>query len=227
MTNIYTSLAREERPDYKVYNNGFQSLNAVELISLIIGQGKDPSTAMQQARQIVNMCGGCLRDVARRRTEELEVVQGVGAKTAMALQAAFELAKRIEHETQNERQDFSNAAAVWRYFRPLIGMADHEEAHVILMNNRFRLIKAVKLSSGGLTETAVDVRVILREALLNNATVITLVHNHPSGNARPSSDDDLLTQKLKKAAETMRIYMVDHVIVTADCYYSYSEEGKI
>lgn len=100
-------------------------------------------------------------------------------------------------------------------------------AHVLLMNNRFKLIKAVKLSSGGLTETAVDVRVILKEALLNNATTLTLIHNHPSGFPRPSSDDDRLTQKLKKAAETMRIYMVDHVIVTADCYYSYSEEGKI
>ena len=106
-------------------------------------------------------------------------------------------------------------------------MADHEEAHVLLMNNRFKLIKAVKLSSGGLTETAVDIRVILREALLNNATTLTLIHNHPSGNARPSGDDDRLTQKLKRACETMRIYMVDHIIVTDTKYYSYSEEGKI
>lgn len=165
--------------------------------------------------------------MARRRTEELEVVQGVGAKTAMALAAAFELAKRIEHEAVADRDIFGNAEEVWRYFRPLIGMADHEEAHVLLMNNRFKLIKAVKLSSGGLTETAVDIRVILREALLNNATTLTLIHNHPSGNARPSGDDDRLTQKLKRACETMRIYMVDHIIVTDTKYYSYSEEGKI
>ncbi len=227
MTSNYSDLAREERPDYKVYNSGFSSLNAVELISLIIGQGKDASTAVRQARQIVNICDGSLRDMAKRRTEELEVVQGVGAKTAMALAAAFELAKRIEHEAVADRDIFDNAEEVWRYFRPLIGMADHEEAHVLLMNNRFKLIKAVKLSSGGLTETAVDIRVILREALLNNATTLTLIHNHPSGNARPSGDDDRLTQKLKRACETMRIYMVDHIIVTDTKYYSYSEEGKI
>ena len=227
MTTNYSDLAREERPDYKVYNSGFSSLNAVELISLIIGQGKDASTAVRQARQIMNICDGSLRDMAKRRTEELEVVQGVGAKTAMALKAALELAKRIEHEAQTERTDFCSADSVWRYFRPILGTADHEEAHVLLMNNCFKLIKAVRISSGGLSETAVDVRVILREALLNNATTLTLVHNHPSGTTRPSRDDDNVTLKLKKACETMRIYMVDHVIVTDAKYYSYAEEGKI
>ena len=88
------------------------------------------------------------------------------------------------------------------------------EAHALLMNNRLRLIKAVRLSNGGLTETAVDVRCILREALLNNATALTLIHNHPSGNPRPSRDEDNITQKLKRACETMRIYLVDHVIVS-------------
>ena len=119
------------------------------------------------------------------------------------------------------------APIAWRYFRPILGTADHEEAHVLLMNNRFKLIKAVRISSGGLSETAVDVRVILREALLCNATTLTLIHNHPSGTTRPSRDDDNVTLKLKKACETMRIYMVDHVIVTDAKYYSYAEEGKI
>ena len=226
MTN-FSDLAREERPDYKVYNHGFQSLNAVELLSLIIGQGKDPRKAMQQARQLVNICGGSLRDMAARRAEEFEVVQGVDPTKAMALQAAFELARRLQAEKAADRPDFGSAAAVWEFYRPTLGTADHEEAHALLMNNRFRLIKAVRLSSGGLTETAVDLRVILREALLNNATTLTLIHNHPSGNAHPSRDDDRITQSLKKACETMRIYMVDHVIVTDNKYYSYSEEGKL
>lgn len=94
--NNFSELVREERPDYKVYNSGFDSLNSVELISLIIGQGKSTRAAMQQARQIVNICGGSLRDIATRRAEELQVVQGVDPKKAMTLQAAFELAKRIE-----------------------------------------------------------------------------------------------------------------------------------
>lgn len=223
----FSELVKEERPDYKACNSGFESLNAVELICLIIGQGADQTNAIRQARQIMNICGGSLRDVANRRPEELEVVQGVGVRKALAIKAALELAKRVEHEAAAARDKFDSADAVWRYFRPTIGNADHEEAHVLLMNNNFSLIKAVKLSSGGLTETAVDVRMVLKEAILNNATVITLVHNHPSGNNRPSREDDRITERLKIATECMRIYMCDHVIVTDTKYYSYNEEGRL
>lgn len=167
------------------------------------------------------------RTAATRRAEELQVVQGVDPKKAMTLQAAFELAKRIEREAAADRPSFRTAEDVWRYFRPIVGTADHEEAHVLLMNNNFKLIKAVKLSSGGLTETAVDVRVILREALVNNATTLTLIHNHPSGNPCPSRDDDRITATLKQACSTMRLYLIDHVVVTDSTYYSYSEEGKL
>ena len=138
----YNSLLREERPDFKAYNSGFASLNNVELLSIIIGQGNDQGAALQQARQLLNMCGGKLHDIANRRAEEYEVVQGVGPKKALTIQAAFELAKRIEHEAASECEVFDNAPAVWRYFRPMLGTADHEEAHVLLMNNRFRLIKS-------------------------------------------------------------------------------------
>lgn len=227
MTTDFTSLLREERPDYKVSNQGIAALNAVELISLIIGQGKDPRAAIRQSRQLLNISGGSLRELAKLRAADIEAVQGVDPTKAMALQAAFELTKRIESEAAADRTEFGSADAVWRYFRPTLGTADHEEAHALLMNNRLRLVKAVRLSSGGLTETAVDVRCILREALLNNATALTLIHNHPSGNPRPSRDDDNITQKLKRACETMRIYLVDHVIVTDAQYFSYAEEGKL
>lgn len=223
----FSDMVREERPDFKAVNGGFQTLNIVELISLIIGQGNDPKTAIRQSRQLVNICDGSLRSMTKRRTEELEVVQGIDTKKAMALQAALELAKRIEQETAEDCKEFDTADAVWRYFRPALGNADHEEAHVLLMNNNFSLIKAVKLSSGGLTETAMDVRMVLKEAILNNATVITLVHNHPSGNTRPSRDDDRITERIKRAAECMRIYMCDYVIVTDTKYYSYAEEGRL
>lgn len=102
-----------------------------------------------------------------------------------------------------------------------------EQAWVLLMNQNFKLIRAVQISNGGISETAVDVRIILKEALLSNATVIALCHNHPSNNASPSGDDDRLTQRLKKACEMMRIYMLDHIIVTDGAYYSYMENGRL
>ncbi len=104
---------------------------------------------------------------------------------------------------------------------------DVEEAWVLLLNQNFKLIKPVRLSHGGISETAVDVRIILKEALLNNATVVALTHNHPSGGMRPSADDDKLTAKVQKACDAVRLYFLDHVIVTDGDYYSYRENGKI
>ena len=102
-----------------------------------------------------------------------------------------------------------------------------EQAWVLLLNQNFKLIKTEQLSSGGISETAVDVRQIMKLAVLNNATVLALVHNHPSNNITPSQDDDRITQRVKKACEIMRIHLLDHVIVTDGRYYSYHDQGKL
>ena len=95
------------------------------------------------------------------------------------------------------------------------------------MNQNFRLIRPVKLSHGGITETAVDIRLIMKEAVLANATIIVLTHNHPSGSIKPSKDDDNLTASVKRACDIMRIHFQDHIIITDGLYYSYHEEGKL
>ena len=102
-----------------------------------------------------------------------------------------------------------------------------EEAHVILMNQNFKLIKSLCISRGGITETAVDIRIIMKEAVLNNATILAFCHNHPSGNVHPSRYDDELTRSIKKACELMRIHFSDHVIVGDWQYYSYYEQGRL
>ena len=104
---------------------------------------------------------------------------------------------------------------------------DVEEAWIVLMNQNYRLIKTVRLSHGGLTETAVDVRVAMKEAIMANATVMVLCHNHPSNNPKPSKDDDRLTERIKKACELMRIHFLDHIILTDGMYYSYHEMGRL
>ena len=96
-----------------------------------------------------------------------------------------------------------------------------------MMNQNFKLIKAVRISHGGITETAVDVRIIIREAVLCNTTVLALCHNHPSNSINPSKDDDRLTQRVKNACELMRIFFMDHVIITDGNYFSYNETGRL
>ena len=102
-----------------------------------------------------------------------------------------------------------------------------EHAVIVLANQRYGLIKKMEIAKGGLTETCFDVRVVMRECLINNATVLFLVHNHPSGDTKPSRDDDNLTKKMQDAARLLRIHLADHVIVANGNYYSYHENGRL
>ena len=102
---------------------------------------------------------------------------------------------------------------------------DVEEFWVLLLNQHYRLIKKVRISHGGITETAVDIRIIMKEAVLANTTILAVCHNHPSGNLKPSRQDDELTKSIKRACELMYIHFLDHVIITDGQYYSYHESG--
>ena len=104
---------------------------------------------------------------------------------------------------------------------------DVEEAWILLLNQNYKLIKAERVSHGGITGVSVDVRILMREAILNNATVLAYCHNHPSNSLRPSRDDDQLTQNIRKACDIMRIHLLDHVIITDGAYYSYHEMGRL
>ena len=111
--------------------------------------------------------------------------------------------------------------------RPVLQDCDVEEFWLLLMNQNHRLIKKLRISHGGITEVAVDIRIIMREAVLANATIIAVCHNHPSGNLRPSEADNMLTNNLKKACDVMRLHLLDHVIITDGAYFSYHESGRI
>ena len=211
MEHNFSDFCMEEHPQVRAYNNGFESLTVVELISMIIGTGTKRN--VEQARQIYNVMGQSLRNIAKARSEEL--------------QAAMELAKRFHLEKMGERPDLSSSLAIYNFLHPIIGNLDHEQAHLLLMNQNFKLIKDVKISEGGLTETAVDIRMIIREATLNNATIIAFAHNHPSNCPTPSKADDFLTQQIAKACELMRLFFMDHVIIADGTYYSYHDKGKL
>ncbi len=219
--------AEEDRPREKLRDRGAETLTDAELLAILIGSGTPRESAVSLMQRIISDCDGNLNTLGKMSLQELMAYKGIGEAKAITILAACEFGKRRAVSKAAERPDMGSATAVYEYMHPKMQDLDTEEAWVLLMNQRLHLIKAVRLSHGGLSETAVDVRVILREALLANATVLTLVHNHPSGNNRPSGEDDRITMKLRKACETMRIYMVDHVIITDGKYYSYAEEGKM
>ena len=141
--------------------------------------------------------------------------------------AAIELGKRRQAAQLGEHPDLSTACRVHQFMQPFCQDLKIEEAHLLLMNQNYRLIKHVKLSQGGITETLMDIRLIMKYAVTNNATILTVVHNHPSENPRPSHVDDEITKSILNACKLMRIYFADHVIVCTENYYSYRENGKV
>ena len=143
----------------------------------------------------------------------MEQYKGVGPAKAITILAACELGKRRAMEKAEERQSIDSSKAIYEYLHPRMQDLDVEEAWVMLLNQHYKLIKALRISHGGISETAVDVRIILKEALLCNATVLALAHN--------------LTQRVKKACEALRIYFLDHVIITDGTYYSYHDSGRL
>ena len=228
MSNITIARwAEEDRPREKLMQNGPGVLSDSELLAILIGSGSTKESAVSLMQRILADCGNNLNTLGKMSLHELMRYNGIGEAKAVTILAACELGKRRHATPAAVRHDLGSASAAYDYMLPKMQDLDVEEAWVLLMNQRFHLVKAVRLSHGGLSETAVDVRIVMREAILAGATVLTLCHNHPSGNCRPSGDDDRLTQKIRKACETMRIYMADHIIVTDGCYYSYAEEGRL
>lgn len=221
--------SEEDRPREKLMAHGAAALTNAELLAILIGSGSTEETAVSLMQHVLNDCGNTLNALGKMTIKELtdKRYKGMGPAKAVAVLAACELGKRRQMEKAMERPKMDSAEAVYQYMRPKMQDLAEEEAWVLLMNQNFKLLKCMQLSHGGLTETAVDVRVIIKQALLCNATVVCLCHNHPSNHAHPSSNDNAITQRLKEACRLMRLYLLDHVIVTEDGYYSYSEQGKL
>lgn len=219
--------AEEDRPREKLIRLGAESLSNAELLAILIGSGSSKQSAVDLMKEVLGDCKNNLNTLGKMTIQELEHYNGMGPAKAITLLAACELGKRRQASEVEERQDLGSATAIYNFMHPKMQDLDVEESWILLMNQAYKLIKAERISHGGISETAVDVRVIMKKALLCNATILALCHNHPSGNTTPSNMDDILTNRVKKAAEIMRIYFLDHVIVTDGKYYSYREKGRL
>ena len=216
-----------DMPREKFERLGAEALSNSELLAILIGSGNTKESAVDLMKRVMNDCGNNLNTLGKKSIAELCEYEGIGPAKAITILAACELGKRRQLEKAEERLDLGSAVAIYEHMHPLMQDLDVEEAWVLLMNRNFKLIKKVRISHGGISETAVDVRVIMKHAIMNNATVIALCHNHPSNNPRPSVDDDRLTKRMKEACQLMRIFFLDHLIITDGRYYSYHEEDKI
>ena len=222
-----TQWAEEDRPREKMMMHGASALSNAELLAILIGSGSAEESAVELMRKILNDYHNNLNELGKASIEELCRYKGIGSAKAISILAASELGKRRKEESVKERMAILSSKDVYECFYPMMCDLPTEECWVLLLNQASKIIDKTKISAGGLSATAVDVRCILREALLKRASAIVLCHNHPSGNIRPSKEDDLLTRHVAQASECMDIRLVDHIILTDGAFYSYADEGRI
>ena len=219
--------AEEDRPREKLMRLGPSALSDAELLAILVGSGSPKEDAVTLMKRILTDCNNNLNTLGKMSLHQLTGYNGIGEAKAITIMAACELGKRRQKHSPEERPDLGTATLIYNHMHPVMQDKDVEEFWLLLMNQNHRLIKDMCISHGGITEVSVDVRIIMREAVLANATIIAVCHNHPSGNLTPSTHDDAITTIIKRACDVMRIRFLDHVILVDGNYYSYHENGRI
>ena len=219
--------SEDDQPREKLRDNGPQALSDAELLAILIGSGTSGVSAVDLMQDILHDCRNNLNTLGKMTIRQLCEYKGIGEAKAITILAACELGKRRQMEKPEERPDLGTATKIYNHMHPILQDSDVEEFWLLLMNQNHRLIKKLRISHGGITEVSVDIRIIMREAVLANATILAVCHNHPSGNLRPSTADNDLTNQLQRACQLMRIHFMDHVIITDGNYFSYNETGRL
>ena len=219
--------AEDDQPREKLRDKGPQALSNAELLAILIGSGTPGTSAVELMQNILNDCKNNLNTLGKMTIRQLMDYKGIGEAKAITILAACELGKRRQKEKAEERLELSSATRIYNHMHPMMQDLDVEEFWALYMNQDHRLIKEIRIAHGGITEVAVDVRIIMREAVLCNATILAVCHNHPSGSIAPSKPDNQITDTIRRACEVMRIKFMDHIIVADGQYYSYHEQGRI
>ena len=217
-----------DQPREKLLAHGPRTLSDAEIVAILLGSGVQGASALEVARRVLLSVDHNLHDLARREVSDLRRFQGIGKVRAIRLVAAMELGRRREAALVREKPELGNSEQCYRYLRPLLADLPHEEFYLLALNRANRLLGCHLISRGGVTGTVADAKTIFRTALTHGSvTSIVLAHNHPSGQAFPSQADVQLTRKLSAGARSLDLYVLDHVIVAGEGYYSFADSGEV
>lgn len=219
--------AQDDQPREKLLYKGKGALSDAELVAILIGSGNREESAVALCKRILATVDNNLSELGRLSVEELMAFKGIGEAKAITITAALELGRRRRGEEALERNKITSSTSVFEFMQPIIGELKHEEFWIIYLNNSNKVIQKSQLSKGGITGTLVDVRLVLKNALQVGATGLILAHNHPSGTLKPSEADKQITNKLKIAAQSLDIKVLDHLIITEKAYFSFADENML
>ena len=217
----------DDRPREKLLLKGKNSLSDAELIAILISSGNKEESALDLAKRILKASRNNLNEIGRLSVNDLTRFKGIGEAKAITIITALELGRRRRLEEALERPKITSSQAAFDIMQPIIGELNHEEFWILYLNNSNKIIYKNQLSSGGITGTLVDIRLLFKKALELSAVAIILCHNHPSGNLKPSHSDKDLTQRIIEAGKTLDIKILDHLIITEKAYFSFADSKLI
>jgi DNA repair protein RadC len=217
----------DDRPREKLMLKGRVALSDAELIAILIGSGSRNESAVSLSKRILSSVENNLNELGKLDIKNLMSFRGIGEAKAVTIIAALELGRRRRVEEALEKKKINSSKSVFDLLQPIIGDLPHEEFWIVYLNNSNKVLQTSQLSKGGITGTLVDIRLALKKALQLGAVALILSHNHPSGTLKPSQADIGLTNKLKKAGESLDIKVLDHVIITEKAYFSFADENLL
>jgi DNA repair protein RadC len=220
-------LAEDDRPREKLASLGRHAMSDAELIAIILASGSKSETAVQLARRMLVENSNSINQLAKLSINDLRRYKGVGLVKAINIAAAFELGRRRKEGEAIERSRITTSRTAYNIIQTRLSDLPHEEFWLLLLNRANEVIKEEKLSKGGIAGTVVDLRIICKAAIENNASGVVLAHNHPSGQIIPSEQDKLITYKIKDALKFFDIVLLDHLIIGDQKYCSFADDGLL
>lgn len=217
----------DDRPREKLISKGVSVLSNSELLAIIIGSGSKEDNALEIAHKIFSDNQNSINELCRRTIKDFTLYKGIGKAKAVNIVATLEISRRRQSEMPSEKPKIQSSKDAYNLMSSRLEDLTYEEFWAVYLNRNNQVIGTLKIGQGGISETAVDIRLIIKEGLMLLCSSIILFHNHPSGNINPSEIDNNITQKIKAGANFLSINITDHLIIAGKKYYSFTDEGKI
>ena len=225
--SLYKKWSNGDIPVEKLLTDGVDQLSESELLAIIMGNGPREYPTVDLMNRVLDDCANDLNRLAKKTVEELMFYRGIGKNRAISVVAACEFGKRFRKTAPEEKPILKDALAVGNYMIPQMEDLDVEEFWALFLNPKHEMLRRVRICRGEVSEDAADLRNIMRFGVLYNATYIVTVHNHVSGNPSPTKFDNMIAEKLTKAAEAVRMTLRDHIILADEQYYSFKDNKKL
>ncbi|MCL6525173.1 MAG: DNA repair protein RadC [Thermoflavifilum sp.] len=221
------SWAKDDRPREKLFLKGAAALSDAELLAILIQNGYKDKTAIDLAREVLQQANHDWNMLGRLTIADLMKIKGIGEAKAIAIAAALEIGRRRQTASLGAKPIIRSAQDAATILQPLLADERTEIFCILLLNQGHRVLSHEIISKGGISGTVVDVRIIIKRALETESSALILCHNHPSGNLQPSEADREITRKIFAAAQLFDIRVLDHLIVSAEGFFSMAEHGMV